>query len=517
MRRGLWVGVTLLAVPIFPATAAAESGSLTIAWDPNAEADVAGYRVHIGTQPGRYSVVTDAGDRTMLTIPALVEGQQYFFTVTAYSAAGVPSEPSGEISAVVPTLVPSDGLVAAYGFEETSGSVVGDASPNRLAGSISGAVRTASGRYGRAMLFDGIDDWITVADAPALDLSTMTIEAWVKPAALSGWRSVLLKEDLGTLSYALYAHDGAPHPAATIRVGSDVSAVGTSVLPLGAWTHVAATFDGTQLQFFVNGALVDTRPAAGALEPTDGALRIGGNAVWGEYFDGVIDEVRIYNRALAPADIVRDMNAAVETGLIAAYGFEEATGATIVDSSGSGYTGTLAGPARTRNGRFGQALSFDGINDMVTVGPELHASRVTVEAWVYPTALSGWRSVVMKEAANGLVFGLYAHDNLPHPAMTVGVKGVDYSAGGTAALALNTWSHLAATYDGTTVRLYVNGVEAGTAAGAGALPASANPLRIGGNSVWGEYFKGRIDEVRIYDRALSAAEITADMNRAVMP
>ena len=101
--------------------------------------------------------------------------------------------------------------------------------------------------------------------------------------------------------------------------------------------------------------------------------------------------------------------------------------------------------------------------------------------------------------------------------MTVGVNGVDYSTGGIAALSLNTWSHLAATYDGTTIRLYVNGVEAGTAAGAGALPESANPLRIGGNAVWGEYFKGRIDEVRIYNRALSAAEITADMNRAVMP
>ena len=517
MRRGLWVGVTLLAVPIFPATAAAESGSLTIAWDPNAEADVAGYRVHIGTQPGTYSVVTDAGNRTTLTIPDLVEGQQYFFAVTAYTAAGVPSEPSGEISAVVPTLVPTGGLVAAYGFEEASGTAVVDASPNRLAGTISGAVRTANGRYGRAILFDGIDDWITIADAPALNLGTMTIEAWVKPTTLSGWRSVLLKEDVGTLSYALYAHDNEPHPAATIRVDGDVSAVGTSALPLGVWTHVAATFDGAQLQLFVNGALVDTRPAAGALEPTAGALRIGGNAVWGEYFDGVIDEVRIYNRALAPADIVRDMNAAVESGLVAAYGFEEATGTTVVDSSGSGYTGTLQGPTRTRSGRFGRALSFDGVNDSVKVGPELEASRVTVEAWVYPTALSGWRSVVMKEASNGLVFGLYAHDNLPHPAMTVGVDGVDSSAGGTTALPLNTWSHLAATYDGTTIRLYVNGVEAGTATGAGALPASANPLRIGGNSVWGEYFKGRIDEVRIYNRALSAAEITADMNRAVMP
>jgi hypothetical protein len=517
MTRGLWLGLTMLAVPMLPAAAAGETGALTIAWDPNAEPDVAGYRVHIGTQPGAYSIVTDAGSRTSLTVPNLTEGQRYFFTVTAYSSVGVASEPSGEISAVVPTLVPDDGLVAAYGFEETSGTGVVDASLNRLAGTISGAARTLNGRYGRAIVFDGIDDWITIADAPALDLATMTIEAWVRPATLTGWRSVLLKEDAGTLSYALYANDNAPHPAATIRVNADVSAMGAAALPLDTWSHVAATFDGAELRFFVNGVLVDSRAAAGTLEPTDGALRIGGNAVWGEYFDGVIDEVRIYNRALAPADIVRDMNAAVESGLVAAYGFEEATGTTAVDSSGNGYTGTLAGPARTRNGRFGRALSFDGVNDTVTVAPELHASRVTVQAWVYPTALSGWRSVVMKEAQKGMVFGLYAHENLPHPAMTVGIDGVDHSAGATTALPLNRWSHLAATYDGATIRLYVNGVEAGTAAAAGALPASANPLRIGGNSVWGEYFKGRIDEVRIYNRALSAAEIAADMNRAVTP
>jgi hypothetical protein len=418
---------------------------------------------------------------------------------------------------VVPTLVPDDGLVAAYGFEEASGTDVVDASPNRLAGAISGAARTPNGRYGRAIVFDGIDDVITIADSPALDLTTMTIEAWVKPATLTGWRSVLLKEDVGTLSYALYANDNAPHPAATIRVNGDVSAIGAAALPLGTWSHVAATFDGAELRFFVNGELVDARPAAGTLEPTDGALRIGGNTVWGEYFDGVIDEVRIYNRALAPADIARDMNAAVDSGLVAAYGFEEAAGATVVDASGNGYTGTLRGPARTSSGRFGRALSFDGVNDTVTVTTALQASSVTVEAWVYPTALSGWRSVVMNEAEKGLVFGLYAHDNLPHPAMTVGVNGIDYSAGGVSALRLNTWTHLAATYDGTTIRLYVNGVEAGTAAGAGALPETANPLRIGGNSVWGEYFKGRIDEVRIYNRALSTAEITADMNRAVMP
>jgi hypothetical protein len=80
---------------------------------------------------------------------------------------------------------------------------------------------------------------------------------------------------------------------------------------------------------------------------------------------------------------------------------------------------------------------------------------------------------------------------------------------------LNIWTHLAATYDGTTLRLYVNGVQAGSRAVSGAIQVSNRPLRIGGNSVWGEWFAGRIDEVRIYRRALSAAEVQADMTTPV--
>ncbi len=84
--------------------------------------------------------------------------------------------------------------------------------------------------------------------------------------------------------------------------------------------------------------------------------------------------------------------------------------------------------------------------------------------------------------------------------------------GATAQLPLNAWTHLAATHDGTTLRLYVNGVQVGSRPVAGALLTSTGALRIGGNSIWGEFFQGRIDEVRIYNRALSAAELQTDMN-----
>ena len=86
---------------------------------------------------------------------------------------------------------------------------------------------------------------------------------------------------------------------------------------------------------------------------------------------------------------------------------------------------------------------------------------------------------------------------------------------GRAALTANTWAHLAATYDGATMRLYVNGVQVASRAQTGAIATSTNPLQIGGDSIYGQYFAGRIDEVRIYNRALSVAEIQNDMSSAL--
>ena len=88
---------------------------------------------------------------------------------------------------------------------------------------------------------------------------------------------------------------------------------------------------------------------------------------------------------------------------------------------------------------------------------------------------------------------------------------------GTAVLPLNTWSHLALTYDKVTLRLYVNGTQVGSAAASADIATSSNPLQIGSDSIYGQYFKGRIDEVRIYNRALSATEIQTDMNTPVAP
>ena len=109
---------------------------------------------------------------------------------------------------------PSPGLVAAYGFEETTGPAVIDSSGQSNAGTIvSGAARTAAGKIGRAIDFDGVNDYVSVADANSLDLTAgMTLEAWVQLDTVSSWRTAILKEKPGSHIYALYASNATNSP-----------------------------------------------------------------------------------------------------------------------------------------------------------------------------------------------------------------------------------------------------------------------------------------------------------------
>jgi hypothetical protein len=140
---------------------------------------------------------------------------------------------------------------------------------------------------------------------------------------------------------------------------------------------------------------------------------------------------------------------------------------------------------------------------------------MTLEAWVRPTALSGYRTVIMKDVPDELAYALYASDDSSRPNTWGRIGDTSYDATGTTSLPLNTWTHLASTYDGTTLRLFVNGVQVASRTISGAIQTSIDPLHIGGNAIWGEYFSGLIDEVRIYNHALTAAQIQTDMNAAV--
>ncbi|MBI3331950.1 hypothetical protein HYZ99_03245 [Candidatus Peregrinibacteria bacterium] len=213
-------------------------------------------------------------------------------------------------------------LVAAYGFNEGSGATLNDISGNNNNGSIFQATWTTTDKkYGASALnFDGSNDRVNITDNPngSLDLTTgMTMEAWVRPTASIGWRTVILKEVPGELSYALYANSGNEGnvPSGFLRSGgSSYPAVyGSASLPTNAWSHLAVTYDASSLRLYLNGNLIRSTARTGSITTSNDPLRIGGNAVWGEYFRGQIDEVRIYKRALSATEIQADMNTPVDS------------------------------------------------------------------------------------------------------------------------------------------------------------------------------------------------------------
>ena len=212
-------------------------------------------------------------------------------------------------------------------------------------------------------------------------------------------------------------------------------------------------------------------------------------------------------------------------GLVASYGLDEGSGTTVNDSSTNKNNGT-ASNATWKTGYFGNALQFSGAtNSYVTVNDTASldlTSALTLEAWVNPSTLNspdnGWVAAVAKEhqnSGNDIAYALYAANGTgTPPALHLLINGSDVGVQGTSVLPLNTWSFLSGTYDGSTMRLYVNGTLVASRGQSGAVTTTADPLRLGGD--WsGEMFTGLIDNVRIYNRALSASELQNDQNTPI--
>jgi chitinase len=203
------------------------------------------------------------------------------------------------------------GLVAAYNFDVQDAGVARDSSGNGLNGTISGAV-WAEGRTGGALAFDGLDDWVTIADDNRLDVARMTIAAWIRPTTSGAWDAVIAKSDTSGPAYALYSSNGAHRPSTIVAVsGNEREVEGPVAVPTNAWTHIAASFDGARVRLYVNGVLVRIGVRTGSIDATNGTLGIGGHQALGHYFAGTIDDVRLYSRALLDSEVQADMNAPV--------------------------------------------------------------------------------------------------------------------------------------------------------------------------------------------------------------
>ncbi|HLD36530.1 MAG TPA: LamG domain-containing protein, partial [Planctomycetota bacterium] len=207
---------------------------------------------------------------------------------------------------------------------------------------------------------------------------------------------------------------------------------------------------------------------------------------------------------------------ATTPGPIAWWKFDETSGTTAGDSSGNGNNGMVYGATWNSN-----TLSFDGINDCVKVtdSPVLKPSRITVEAWIKPKRIS--QTVLLEKVPSGVYppqkgWQIFIN-TITEPKNTIVAwigNGAEGKTGflGETVIQAETWYHIAMTYDGASLNLYVNGILDGSKPHtAGIGDNSAASLAVGYSEYWNSnYFNGLIKDAKIYDYARSAAQIQAD-------
>ncbi len=273
--------------------------------------------------------------------------------------------------------------MAYWKFDEGSGSTAADSSGNGNNGTlVNGPVWTA-GRVGNALYFDGIDDNVTVPDSASLHLSSaFTLSAWVNPAAtFTDYRSIVTKNP----PYYLYASsswfcpDGSPLGGFSTDVINPVCQ--SSPLITNTWTNLAVTYNGSTLTLYRNGVAVANSNVSATLSPTTLNLQIGGSQ-FGEYFKGIIDEVRVYNKALSAAEIQTIYQQDSATPL-------QTVAAPVISPNGGNYSGSVPVTMQTETSGASIYYTTNGSSpsqsSTLYTGPITLANSATVKAKGFKT------------------------------------------------------------------------------------------------------------------------------------
>jgi hypothetical protein len=427
------------------------------------------------------------------------------------------------------TVEPREGLVGHWNFDDqdVNGATVFDKSGTGNNMTNNGATSGVAGKINQAFDFDSTDDLVktSATGLPAIN-GSQTLSAWFKvdsnPAGANNL--VVLRTSADSAANQLVMVSG---NIGMYKWGGG-TIITTTAPTAGEWHLFTWTNDGTTNRLYIDG-VEKTNNTTALQSGSVGTIYFSTYNGTSEAYDGLLDEVRIYNRALSAAEVTQlynaskraeIVNAPSRTGLVGYWNLddESISGTTVFDKSGLGGSGTINGnPITGVAGKINQAITYDGSGDFISI-PN-HAAlnvngttAVSVGAWMKLNSTSGpWRGIVSKGAGQQYAITTNGTDNYIH--FETNQMSVSCGALNTPnnSIVQNTWHHIMATYNGVSKKVYIDGVERASSACTSTFNDNTQNLFIGSDGGT-EYFIGDIDEARVYNRALSATEILAQYN-----
>lgn len=451
-----------------------------------------------------------------------------------------PPEPTG------PETTLKNGLIAQWKLDDSPGTKwFSDSAGNDLDLFLEGPESVANGVTGRAQKFDGKDDKLTSADTPfeGRDPKKLAISGWFSSVSQDPRHERLVaiegKYFVGVTKgkiYAKFAKDGDARPG------------GRQNYRDGAWRHFLAQNDGKKTELFIDGELAAStaqtfEPLGQSASPIALGSSSKGDRLW---FNGFLDEVALWDRTLTKEEIAHlykigsggkapqpvlanvpqlpeppkppvvepyprkwfvDSTSKFKRGLLAYWRMDVSANSKVVpDQTGNGFDLTIHGATPNQGGELDKAIRLEaGKKNHLSSKPDIfkHSKQITIAGWFRRAGRSKGFLVSVEGLGNVLLFddSLEAvFDGGRNAAAKTGIGGPN-----------NNWYHFAVTHNGTHAAVFVNGVVKKRAKIAfGNLDAQNRSVRIGSN--WkgdNSFFNGWIDEVAVWNRALSGAEIAA--------
>jgi Domain of unknown function (DUF5127)/Domain of unknown function (DUF4965)/Domain of unknown function (DUF1793)/Concanavalin A-like lectin/glucanases superfamily/Domain of unknown function (DUF4964) len=418
------------------------------------------------------------------------------------------------------------GLVGYWPLDEGSGTTTSDLSGYGYGGTLIGNVSWTTGKVGKsAISLDGSTGYVDVPSSIINTVQSYSVAAWVKLNSIGNFATVMSVDGANVSGFYLQL-SGVDNRWAFSALNSDstsepgIRALSTSAPATGTWYHLVGIYNANaqQLALYVNGTLQSTKSYRCQWQATGhlviGRGKYGGNV---DFFPGVIDDARMYNRVLSQAEITA-LAAGGDTGLVGAWAFNENTGTTSVDGSGNGHTATLTGSAGWTTGRLGaSALNLNGSTAYADIPAAIvdTTQSYAVAAWVKMNSTGNWATVAGIDGASVSGFFLQ-YSGIDNRFAFSALASDSTSASVTRALATSApvagvWYHVVGMYDASahTLSLYVNGklqsIRSFTSAWRASGHTSIGRGFYGGGNV--DFFPGVIDEVHFYKRVLTQAEI----------